>query len=360
MNNRTVEELQNIMYFTLSGDYAEIFKNKSFAPIAGMILNLHPCVRTKPGGILLLGIIPPGVKTDARHRLVYKAILDTLKAEGAFSGFPIMDAYLQKKRTCAMQLAWVLEDLKGLPIPLSCKTTCSKVGADPWCDMEGYKINGTRGATIYYCAITMLPIRDPLRKLFKKEFAQKKQIQALADVEGPPNERTAEECIASGTRCAGKHKDTEPYFDVSIFWEVLKFNVYRKSIYDMAHGLGNNLGDLFRLVFNYGNNEFTNVKKAFEKDEMKRFEDYAARDTMPWQCPSARKKELSDLLTSGHLRVPIGWPSVLDLTSKAPCKIAEKLMLGGEYGKWILGLCQLEAEHFVSGCMGVKLFLKYV
>jgi hypothetical protein len=266
---------------------------------------------------------------------------------GAFSGFEIYDAYKKEHRTYAVDFAFLLEDLKGLPGGLSCKTTGSKTGVDPWCEVEGVKMNSTRGATVYLSAITRTPKDSTVRLQFRREFAEDKKVQKLWNAD-PPAERTSADAIASGRRCNGKHRDDEPFFDVSVFHCVIGWDVYYFSIYDLAHGLANNCKDVFGLVFNYGKMVFTEVKREFERGVLRRFADFTAKEKMPWQSSTKTKQDLSKLLLSGNLKFPTSWCSIFDPTKKAPTKITEKLMLAGDYGKWLLGLIGIDKHYYVS------------
>jgi hypothetical protein len=102
-------------------------------------LNMDPCGRSTPGGIILMALLPPNAKSEKIHTF-YTAVLDRMKFEGAFSGFDIYDAHEKQNRRYCIDLAWLLEDLKGLPNGLGCKTTGSLVGADPWTDLRGIKV----------------------------------------------------------------------------------------------------------------------------------------------------------------------------------------------------------------------------
>jgi hypothetical protein len=53
------------------------------------------------------------------------------------------------------------------------------------------------------------------------------------------------------------------------------------------------------------------------------------------------------LITSGHLKVPIGWTpqSLVDITEKPPTFISEKLVLAGCIGKFYLGVCKLDIDY---------------
>lgn len=66
--------------------------------------------------------------------------------------------------------------------------------------------------------------------------------------------RTTRQCVESGRRANGVPCEEEPYYDVDAFSRTfgVDFNVTAKSGYDIAHGMGNNVADLFHLCFNTG------------------------------------------------------------------------------------------------------------
>lgn len=66
--------------------------------------------------------------------------------------------------------------------------------------------------------------------------------------------RTTKQCAASGRRANGVSHEDEPYYDIDVFTRSfgVEFNVTAKTGYDIAHGLSNNIADLFHLVLNTG------------------------------------------------------------------------------------------------------------
>jgi hypothetical protein len=194
----------------------------------------------------------------------------------------------------------------------------------------------------------MVPEDSKLRDDFQNEFSQIPRLAEMSRASRPRTLTTAQK-VASGQRAGGKSNMTEPYIRVNAFHlaEIpgSVFDVYYKSMYDMAHGIANNTSDVFCFIFNTGDRVFTRARRDFETNTLLRFQDYREREQMPWQCNRNIAKLLSELIKSGHLRVPIGWPQLVDITKKPPTFISEKLMLAGSIGKWYLGLCKLDPDY---------------
>jgi hypothetical protein len=194
----------------------------------------------------------------------------------------------------------------------------------------------------------MVPEDSKLRDDFQTEFSE---IPRLADMSraSRPRTLTTAQKVASAQRAGGKSVMSEPYIRVNAFHlaEIpgSRFDVYYKSLYDMAHGIANNTSDVFCFIFNTGDRVFTRSRREFETNTLHRFQDYREREQMPWQCAKKIVNQLSELIKSGHLKVPIGWPQLVDITQKAPTFISEKLMLAGSIGKWYLGLCDLDIDY---------------
>jgi hypothetical protein len=197
----------------------------------------------------------------------------------------------------------------------------------------------------------MVPEDSKLRDDFETEFSESPTVAAMARASRPRTLTTTQK-VASGQRSGGKSDVTEPYFRVSVFHlaqipssDGSFFDVYSKSLYDMAHGIANNASDLFCFIFNTGDRVFTRARRDFETNTLLRFQDYRERELMPWQCCKKYSKQLSVLITSGNLRVPIGWTPLVDITEKPATFISEKLQLAGSIGKFYLGHCKLDVDY---------------
>ena len=116
--------------------------------------------------MLCLGLLPS--KSDlTSFNVLYTAILNRMEADNCFQGFSVYDAFLRKHRIIQVQFCIWIEDLKGLPMVLCCRTTGGKVGVCPWCEVTGISMCGS---CRYFTAIMLLPDGHELRDLFEVEF----------------------------------------------------------------------------------------------------------------------------------------------------------------------------------------------
>jgi hypothetical protein len=147
----------------------------SLSPIASMILNLCPTKRFTPGGMLCLGLLPTkSALTDTN--VLFTAILKRMEQDGCFRGFIVHDAFQEKERPVRIEFALFIEDLKGLPMLLCCRTGPCKVGGCPWCEHIGISM---AASARYFTAIVLLPTNDPLRDLFEVEFGAHTGIRSF-------------------------------------------------------------------------------------------------------------------------------------------------------------------------------------
>ena len=115
---------------------------------------------------MLLGLLPPkSAKTDTN--VLFTAILKRMEQDGCFRGFIVYDAFQEKERPVRIEFALFIEDLKGLPMLLCCRTGPCKVGGCPWCEHIGITM---AGSARYFTAIVLLPTGDALRDVFEAEF----------------------------------------------------------------------------------------------------------------------------------------------------------------------------------------------
>jgi hypothetical protein len=101
----------------------------------------------------------------------------------------------------------------------------------------------------------------------------------------------------------------------------IQYAILWKTIYDMAHGLANNMGDLFETFLNTGSMFFSNKRRSFETQTLFRFEGFAARERMPWMCPTASLSNLKKIDEKRLLKVPIGWVPMFNLSAGVPSKV---------------------------------------
>jgi hypothetical protein len=112
---------------------------------------------------------------------------------------------------------------------------------------------------------------------------------------GPPAAMTLKAKIASGKRANGVSNPSEPYVDVDVFSELLRedeFNIMKQSLYDLAHGMGNNSKDVWNLIFNRKQMAYTTTRRLTEQVTLQRYDDFKARECMPWHSPPANRMRI--------------------------------------------------------------------
>ena len=100
-----------------------------------------------------------------------------------------------------------------------------------------------------------------------------------------------------------------------------------ESLYEGGHCYANNLKDLFRIIFNVGQMQYTTTKKTFEEGSLRRFLNVAKqpkKQLLPkglWGCSPLRKRFIRELLS--ELRMPSDWPPFGDdlVEAKADVRI---------------------------------------
>ena len=131
---------------------------------------------------------------------------------------------------------------------------------------------------------------------------------------------------ASGLRANGKSVQAEPFFDVDVFTKKwgLDFNVLYRTIYDVCHGLGNNVADIFNIMLNNSGKDmyYSQVRRTYEQVTLGRFQDYAKRERMPWMISKRAKIILVRVEFEGVLlKVPNDWVPSFPIASGIPNKV---------------------------------------
>ena len=146
---------KNVLELGFSSDSCvfQTWKKRAFTPNVCQMLNWPPGLRTCFGGMLLFAVFPPKVKN---YYLFYTTVLEYNKnlwwktAEGEGKGLLCYDAFLQKEVRWYMRVAWVLEDVRGMPNPTGSKQAPAIVGACSICGVRGSKLPNDKNNTTYY------------------------------------------------------------------------------------------------------------------------------------------------------------------------------------------------------------------
>ena len=137
---------------------------------------------------------------------------------------------------------------------------------------------------------------------------------------------TMKQKIASGRRSAGSSNQDEAFFDVDPFTEYFpqdKFNVLLQTIYCMAHGIGNNINDLFSMILNNRNKPmfYTQARRTYEQETLNRFQFYTRRERMPWMTPVRTQAKLVHLENRRVLKVPTTFAPAFSIADGVPSKV---------------------------------------
>lgn len=223
----------DILYLTQCNDGVEVQEHGSYTPVTAEVLNLPPTIRRLLGSIWFLALFPPHVKS---YQDMFKPLVDmyaALHPDGW--GVRVWDAHQKRTRTIYVVLAWIVNDIRGVP-----NTGCGSqppcyVGSCVWCTVRGVRAH-TKTAIILPGTVTHLPLADPRRARYALEFAA---VPAMVDLstQSRPRKRTRVGCIRSGERAAREGDYMrEAFKDVDEFTKQLDYhNKATHTIYDLAH-----------------------------------------------------------------------------------------------------------------------------
>lgn len=115
-----------------------------------MCLNFPPWIRTEPGFIVLLGMIPPGYKSLQPFMGLFADQLDAM-----IDGLEVYDAYEKRDVKCHSRLLIAINDLRGLPKMTMATQAPSLYWACHCCNVLGIHVKQL-GTTVYPGAIRLL------------------------------------------------------------------------------------------------------------------------------------------------------------------------------------------------------------
>lgn len=121
----------------------------------------------------------------------------------------------------------------------------------------------------------------------------------------------------------GANGTADAFYDVDAFTTFFPdFDLLSRVLYDIAHGLGNNIANLFAMALNTGQFNYHTMRRLYEQGTLQRYEDYKQQERMPWFiCPIALAK-LKVVEAERYLQVPTSWEPMFDLfASGVPGKV---------------------------------------
>ena len=275
-----------------------------------------------------------------------------------------------------MEIAWLLEDLRGIPNPTGSKQAPAVVGACPLCEQRGSRLPTTsKKDSTYYpgaiCHCTGEKHKD-LRDEFEKEFNKIQSV--LFNTNRKPANMTTAKAHAAAVAVQNQQTETkkeaeaknQPFKQFSAFhdffpdsWDMVK----KRLVVDGAHQFSNLGLDILALINNKDKMKWTDHRKDSHR-KFGRFQvhGYITRLMIdrypmmctyksfmpyfcvlcyrrpPWTASSKVKKLLNKLLKHPHLndmKCPIGWPDLTRVFSKdyEHLKISEVLAFLGDRGR---------------------------
>jgi hypothetical protein len=269
---------------------SQSFMNKSTIPFVASVLNYHPRLRTALGALLPFFAMPKTKSLNTVFALVTTAVLTHFGENfRSFRGVPgagflVYDAHLQVSKRMHLEIAFGVEDIRGLPMQLNSSTAPNIVGSCQRCKVQGLAL--AKQSTVYFGAITYRPRSDPRRAAYRDYWASLEH----------DNSRTALFIIAHLTKLAS----AQPAAKVTTAWSKTRearvsrikgrkpcfhgASLYEECFPDMdyvecftadpAHEFGNLWIRLASLIANKGQNKVTLVRWAKESTTLGRFKEY--------------------------------------------------------------------------------------
>ena len=185
------------------------------------------------GSIWFLALFPPHVRN---YQAMFKPLVDMYaELHPSGSGLRVWDVHQKRLRTIYVVLAWIINDIRGVPHSAAGSAPPCYVGSCVWCTVRG--VRACKGGSIILPGtVTHLAQTDPRRHSYALEFAAVPELQQLSK-QGRPRKRTRIGCIRSGERAArnGDYKH-EAFKEVDVFTRQLDYhNKAEQTIYDLAH-----------------------------------------------------------------------------------------------------------------------------
>ena len=156
-------------------------KQPSWTPHLLMCLNFPPWIRTKPGFLIVLGMVPPQCKSLQPFLGLFADQLDAM-----MDGLDVYDAYEEREVKCHSRLLVAINDLRALPKVSMATQAPSKYWACHCCNVLGINVPQLE-TQIYPGAIRLLDVcgstRVRVRQLtreWRHHFRQAPEILAVA------------------------------------------------------------------------------------------------------------------------------------------------------------------------------------
>ena len=235
------------------------------------------------------------------YHLFYTTVLEYNRSlwletrQGQGTGLYCYDAFLQKHVTWYMRIAWLLEDVRGMPNPTGSKQAPAVIGACALCGIRGTRLPGekddteAKGTTFYPGAICHCN-DEVLKDAFKKEF--NKFTAALNNTylnprptnpnntTSKPSKMTTAKAYAAAKAVESKQQPAQkkdeakvqPFKQYSAFHDFFpdSWDMLSRMMFDCGHEFSNLGLDMLALINNKDKMKWTGHRKTAHK-KMGRF-----------------------------------------------------------------------------------------
>ena len=322
------------------------------------------------GAIWLLGYMPPNVKN---YQSMLQPVVDMFAkhAPGA-EPIEVYDAHQEKNDQKWVVLAWINNDIRGVPNATCGKAPPALVGSCNMCCQEGQRHLRT---TVLPGAVRALPeTAKSLRDDYKEEFAEVASVWPSA-FEPRPAKRTKLNAIASGNRVLrgeSRFKD-EAYKDVDNYTTSLWYHdKIKHTLYDLAHQFANVIKHMLKYMKNKKKGDklvFTPKERSHEVDVLGRFPELSVVTGKrkkgeqkfpmpPWVASSSSQREVDSL--ADILKIPAEWPAVRSIFRDLGfMKTSETLLLAGDAGAYLIRVADIPSKYCALFIELVRIIQRY-
>jgi len=255
-------------------------------------------------------------------------------------GVQVFNAHTGEECTVKLNVAWRVEDSKGIAAAIGCSQYPAYVGSCCQCQITGVRKYKT---TNYPGAVCLLPKDHPLRAEFAAVYGKDEELKQLARA-APPRGWKLAQVMKLGRQVANGEKKAK-----NVGWkfedqlttglapaEGTHWNKIQKTLLDPDHQFHNFVKNAICITGNLKQMKFSKGRRTGEK-ALGRFKD----KQVPFHASTGCQARINHLCVV--LKMPAGWPALTPLFRDcSKFKIAESLALCGDRGKYLFQFLDID------------------
>ena len=272
---------------------------------------------------------------------VWGAVIEYTLGPLIREGVQVHNAHTDEDYVVTMDVAWRVEDSKGIAAAIGCSQFPAYNGSCCQCQVVG--VNKYNAMT-YPGAVTHLPDNDPLRYEFSNAYAADEELWALA-FEAPPSPWVLRDVLKRGKQVSRGDRTAKEAgwkfvdvltFGLSVDGGRTPWNKIHRTILDPDHQFHNFVKNVICIVGNLKHMAFTKAKRKGEW-KLDRF----TAQKVPFHASIDCQARINHLCVT--LKLPNGWPALSPLfTDCSKFKIAESLALCGDRGVYLFQFLDID------------------